>query len=123
MTTTTTIAIISLTRVVSCKVRLAALADGPIAMLTLLDDWVSVVFPPSAAESPEMTKALEKLLFPNKRLSVELVEEARLDLSRALALSCTVSWPRVGMAGVWENTEVAELWKESWLPPSPWAIS
>lgn len=108
---------------VSCIVRLAALADGPIAMLTLLDDWVSVVFPPSAAESPEITKALEKLLLPNKRLSVELVEEARLERSIAPALSCTVSWPRVGMAGVWEKTEVAELWKDSWLPESPWAIS
>lgn len=103
----------------SCIVRLAALAVGPIAMLTLLDDWVSVVFPPSAAESPEITKALEKLLLPNKRLSVELVEEAKLDRIIAPALSWTVSWPKAGTAGVCENTEVAELWKESWLPERP----
>lgn len=107
----------------SCLLRFAALADGPIAMLTLLDDWVSVVFPPSAAESPEMTSALEKLLLPNKRLRVELVEEARLDLITAPARSCTVSWPKIGMAAVGENTEVAELWKESWLSESLGAIS
>ena len=57
---------------------LAALAEGPKAMLTLLEDWVSLVLPPSAADSPEMTRALEKLLLPNRKLRVELVDEPRL---------------------------------------------
>lgn len=83
------------------------------AIFILLDDWVSLVLPPSAAESPEITKALEKLLLPNSRLRVELVEEARLDLSMAAARSCTVSWPATGTAGDWENTDVAELWNDS----------
>jgi len=69
------------------------------AMFMLLDDCVSLVLPPSAAESPEITKALEKLLLPNSRLSVELVDEARLDLSIAAARSCTVSWPAAGTTG------------------------
>lgn len=45
------------------------------AMLTLDEDCVSVVFPPSAAESPEMTRPLEKLRFPNKRLRVDEDDE------------------------------------------------
>lgn len=93
------------------------------AMFMLLDDWVSLVLPPSAAESPEITRALEKLLLPNSRLRVELVDEARLDLSSAAARSCTVSWPATGTAGDCENTDVAELWSDSWLLESRWAIS
>lgn len=93
------------------------------AIFTLLDDWVSLVLPPSAAESPEITRALEKLLLPNRRLRVELVEEARLDRSIAAARSCTVSWSATGTAGDWENTDVAELWNDSWLLESLWAIS
>lgn len=54
-------------------------------MLTLLDDWVSLVLPPSAAESPDMTSALEKLLLPKRKLRVELVEEPRLDWMNASA--------------------------------------
>lgn len=65
--------------------RAAALAEGPITMLTLLDDWVSLVLPPSAAESPDMTSALEKLLLPKRKLRVELVEEPRLDWMSASA--------------------------------------
>lgn len=76
-----------------------ALATGPIVMLTLLDDWVSLVLPPSAAESPEMTRALEKLLLPNKKLRVELVDEPRLDLISASARSRTLRWPVVVMGG------------------------
>lgn len=83
------------------------------AIFILLDDWVSLVLPPSAAESPEITRALEKLLLPNSRLRVELVEEARLDRSIAAARSCTVSWSATGTAGDWENTDVAELWSDS----------
>lgn len=44
-------------------------------MLTLDEDCVSVVFPPSAADSPEITRPLEKLRFPNSRLSVDEDEE------------------------------------------------
>lgn len=51
------------------------LCEGPTAMLTLDEDCVSVVFPPSAADSPEMTRPLEKLRFPNKRLSVDEDDE------------------------------------------------
>lgn len=51
------------------------LCEGPMAMLTLDEDCVSVVLPPSAADSPEMTSPLEKLRFPNSRLSVEDDEE------------------------------------------------
>ena len=56
--------------------RLVDRADCPIAaMLTLLEDCVSVVLPPSAAESPEMTRPLEKLRLPKRRLSVELDDD------------------------------------------------
>ena len=51
------------------------LCDGPMAMLTLDEDCVSVVLPPSAADSPEITKPLEKLRFPNSRLSVDEDED------------------------------------------------
>jgi hypothetical protein len=68
-------------------------------MLTLLEDWVSLVLPPSAAESPEMTSALEKLLLPKRKLSVELVEEPRLERMRASARSRTLRWPVVVMGG------------------------
>lgn len=44
-------------------------------MLTLDEDCVSVVFPPSAADSPEMTRPLEKLRLPNSRLSVDEDED------------------------------------------------
>lgn len=51
--------------------------DGPrVMILTELEDCVSLLFPPSAAERPDMTKPLEKLRFPKSRLSVELEEEA-----------------------------------------------
>ena len=45
--------------------------DVPTAMLTLEEDCVSVVLPPSAADSPEITRPLEKLRFPKSRLSVD----------------------------------------------------
>lgn len=77
----------------------AALAEGPITMLTLLDDWVSLVLPPSAAESPDMTSALEKLLFPKRKLRVELVDEPRLDRMSASARSRTLRWPVVVTGG------------------------
>lgn len=51
--------------------------DSPgVMILTELDDCVSLLFPPSAAERPDKTRPLEKLRFPNSRLSVELEEEA-----------------------------------------------
>lgn len=43
--------------------------------MTLDEDCVSVVLPPSAADRPEMTRPLEKLRFPNRRLSVDEDEE------------------------------------------------
>lgn len=94
----------------------AALAEGPITMLTLLDDWVSLVLPPSAAESPDMTSALEKLLLPKRKLRVELVEEPRLDRMSASARSRTLRWPVVVTGGGWECREAAEVCKESRLP-------
>lgn len=102
---------------------LAALAEGPITMLTLLDDWVSLVLPPSAAESPEMTSALEKLLLPKRKLRVELVEEPRLDLMSASARSRTLRWPVVVTGGGCECSDVAEVCKESRLSESLWASS
>lgn len=54
------------------------------AMLTLDEDCVSVVFPPSAAESPEMTRPLEKLRFPNKRLRVDEDDETCAEEGNAL---------------------------------------
>lgn len=77
----------------------AALAEGPSTMLTLLDDWVSLVLLPSAAESPEMTRALEKLLLPKRKLRVELLDEPRLDLISASARSRTLRWPVVLTGG------------------------
>lgn len=60
----------------TCVARLVDLADWPMAaMLTLLEDCVSVVLPPSAAESPEMTSPLEKLRLPKRRLRVELDDD------------------------------------------------
>lgn len=69
------------------------LCEGPMAMLTLDEDCVSVVFPPSAAESPEMTRPLEKLRFPNKRLRVDeddetCAEEENALLAHARDLQC-----------------------------------
>lgn len=60
------------------------LCEGPMAMLTLDEDCVSVVFPPSAAESPEMTRPLEKLRFPNKRLRVDEDDETCTEKRNAL---------------------------------------
>lgn len=60
---------------VHCCVARLERQDGPRAMLTELEDCVSLVFPPSAAERPEMTKPLEKLRLPKSRLSVELEED------------------------------------------------
>lgn len=54
------------------------------AMLTLDEDCVSVVFPPSAAERPEMTRPLEKLRFPNKRLRVDEDDETCTEEGNAL---------------------------------------
>lgn len=68
-------------------------------MWTLLEDWVSLVLLPSAAESPERTRALEKLLLPNRKLRVELVDEPRLDLISASARSRTLRWPVVAAGG------------------------
>ena len=51
--------------------RLLERCDVPIAMLTLEEDCVSVVLPPSAADRPEITRPLEKLRFPKSRLSVD----------------------------------------------------
>ena len=59
----------------TCVALLLDLCEGPAAMLTLDEDCVSVVFPPSAADSPEMTRPLEKLRFPNSRLSVDEDED------------------------------------------------
>jgi len=59
----------------TCVALLLDLCEGPMAMLTLDEDCVSVVLPPSAADSPEITRPLEKLRFPNRRLSVEEDEE------------------------------------------------
>lgn len=53
-------------------------------MLTLDEDCVSVVLPPSAAESPEMTRPLEKLRFPNKRLRVDEDDETCTEEGNAL---------------------------------------
>lgn len=92
-------------------------------MLTLLDDWVSLVLPPSAAESPEMTRALEKLLLPKRKLRVELVDEPRLDLISASARSLTLRCPVVVTGGGWECRDAAELRKESRLPDSLCASS
>lgn len=104
---------------------LAALAEGPKAMLTLLEDWVSLVLPPSAADSPEMTRALEKLLLPNRKLRVELVDEPRLDRRRASARSRTLSGPAAGAAGGCECSDAAEGHRDSRLPErrgaSSWA--
>lgn len=58
------------------------LCDGPTAMLTLDEDCVSVVFPPSAADSPEITRPLEKLRFPKSRLSVDEDEETCANAAR-----------------------------------------
>lgn len=102
----------------------AARAEGPSARLTLLEDCVSLVVPPSAAESPEMTRALEKLLLPKRKLRVELLEEPRLDRTRASARSRTPRWPVVAGGGC-ECRDAAEARRESRLPPSrgarPWA--
>lgn len=65
------------------------LCEGPTAMLTLDEDCVSVVFPPSAADSPEMTRPLEKLRFPNKRLSVDEDDETCGEEEKALPASCS----------------------------------
>lgn len=59
----------------TCVALLLDRCEGPMAMLTLDDDCVSVVLPPSAAERPEITKPLEKLRFPKRRLRVEEDEE------------------------------------------------
>lgn len=59
----------------TCVALLLDLCEGPTAMLTLDEDCVSVVFPPSAADRPEITRPLEKLRFPNSRLSVDEDEE------------------------------------------------
>lgn len=103
---------------------LAARAEGPIMMLTLLDDWVSLVLPPSAAERPEMTRALEKLRLPKRKLRVELVDEPRLDLMSASARSRTLRWPVVVTGGGCECRDAAEVCKDSRLPESlgasPW---
>lgn len=104
---------------------LEARAEGPITMLTLLDDWVSLLLPPSAAESPEMTRALEKPLLPKRKLSVELVDEPRLDLTSASARSRTLRWPALVTGGGWACRAGAEVRKDSRLPArrgaSPWA--
>lgn len=102
---------------------LAARAEGPMTMLTLLDDWVSLVLPPSAAESPEMTRALEKLLLPKRKLRVELVDEPRLDLISASARSRTLRWPVVVTGGGCECREAADVCRERRLPESLWANS
>lgn len=102
---------------------LAARAEGPMTMLTLLDDWVSLVLPPSAAESPEMTRALEKLLLPKRKLRVELVDEPRLDLMSASARSRTLRWPVVVTGGGCECRDAAEVCRDRRLPGSLWASS
>lgn len=99
------------------------LAKGPRVMLTLLEDWVSLVLPPSAADSPEMTRTLEKLLLPKRKLRVELVDEPRLDLMRASARSRTLRWPAAGAGGGWERRDAAEVHGDSRLPESRRASS
>lgn len=84
---------------------------------------MSLVLPPSAAESPEMTRALEKLLLPKRKLRVELVDEPRLDLMSASARSRTLRWPVVVTGGGCECRDAAEVCKESRLPESLWASS
>lgn len=61
------------------------------AMLTLDEDCVSVVLPPSAADSPEMTRPLEKLRFPNSRLRVDEDEETWGE-ARPRTSDGSVSW-------------------------------
>lgn len=105
--------------------RLAARAEGPITMLTLLDDWLSLVLPASAAESPEMTRALEKPLLPKRKLRVELVDEPRLDLTSASARSRTLRWPVLVTGGGCVCRDGAEVRKDRRLPARrgarPWA--
>lgn len=62
---------------------------------------MSVVFPPSAADSPEMTRPLEKLRFPNSRLSVDEDEDTcssgrEVQKSRGL---CCQRWRRLTDTG------------------------
>lgn len=67
----------------TCVALLLDRCEGPTAMLTLDEDCVSVVFPPSAADSPEITRPLEKLRFPNSKLRVDEDEDtwARISLT------------------------------------------
>lgn len=109
----------------TCVARLER-QDGPRTMLTELEDCVSLVFPPSAAERPEMTKPLEKLRLPNSRLSVELEEDTWLERCWPVA---EARGPVVDKRGTWEKTEaMEEVLKDSWLlerrctspgPPEP----
>lgn len=104
----------------TCVPLLPDLQEGPIAMLTLLEDWVSVVLPPSAADSPEMTRPLEKLLLPKSRLRVELEEEIWLERCWPAAWPCELRGPPVERRGTCEKMEAMEVLKDSWLLDRRW---
>lgn len=124
------------------------LCDGPTAMLTLDDDCVSVVFPPSAADSPEITRPLEKLRFPKRRLSVDEDEDTCADAGRrrrearlravfggggsvavvtwlercwcCAVWSCELIPLAPDSRGTWEKMEAMEVLKDSWLLDRRW---
>ena len=79
--------------------RLVERCEGPMAMLTLLDDCVSVVLPPSAADRPDITRPLEKLRLPNSRLRVEEEEDTWLERCWAAAASWELRPPAVDNRG------------------------
>lgn len=83
----------------TCVVLLLDRCDGPTAMLTLDEDCVSVVFPPSAADRPEITRPLEKLRLPNSRLRVEEEEDTWAEETHVLSLTTKREepWEEVGV--------------------------
>lgn len=108
----------------TCVALLLDLCEGPKAMLTLDEDCVSVVFPPSAADSPEMTRPLEKLRFPNKRLSVDEEDETCGEDKEASGLALT-RWHfsavgRRRCARTWlERCWCCAVWSCELMPPAP----
>lgn len=78
----------------TCVALLLDLCEGPMAMLTLEDDCVSVVLPPSAADNPEITRPLEKLRFPNSKLSVDEDEETWHHKERRYCSSVIMSYSK-----------------------------
>ena len=76
----------------TCVALLLERCDVPTAMLTLEEDWVSVVLPPSAADSPEITSPLEKLRFPKRRLSVDEEDDTWGGNHRGRTCSSQIHW-------------------------------